>query len=109
MSIITALQTIPNVRVILSDDAKTICSVRITVVRTEKVDSGTMQFHHPRYLTFGQMVVFSNQDVDSEQAGALFFKVDSGEMAVNIINNIHLYIPHDKDKPEDSFIIEETV
>ena len=108
MSIVTALQDLPNVRVILSDNSKTICSVRITVARTEKVESGSMMFHHPRYITFGQTVVFSAQEVDKDQGGALFFNPASDEEALSIIQNINEYIPHGKDKPVDSEIIEET-
>lgn len=109
MRLVTVLQSLPHVQVIVSDDVKTICSVRVAVVRNEKIESGTMMFHHPRYLVFGQTVVFSAQEINNDQAGALFFKVASDEEALSIIENIHQHIPHEKDKPEDSIIIEEPV
>ncbi len=101
------LQALPCVQVIVSDDEKTICSVRVSVARTERVDSGSMTFHHPRYITFGQTVVFTKNEVDADQAGALVFRATTGEEAAAFIRNIHEYIPHGKDKPEDSEIIEE--
>ncbi len=104
-----ALQNLPHVQVILSDEEKTICSVKITVARTERIDSGSMMFHHPRYITFGQTVVFTDKDVAEDQSGALFFKVSSELEALDIIDNIGNYVEHSKDKPNDSAIIEEVM
>ena len=55
------------------------------------------------------MVVFSQENVADDQAGALFFKVDNGEMAKTIIENLHEYIPHDKDEPNDCILIKQII
>lgn len=95
-----------NIKKILSDQEKTIYSARVTVARTEKVDSGSMMFHHPRYITFGQMVVFTDSPVEEDQGGALFFKKSEEE---EVLKNIGQYIQHGKEKPENSEIIEEVM
>jgi len=107
MTILETLQSIPNVRVIYDDGEKIFCSVRITVVRNEQINSGSMMFTHPRYITFGQMVVFCNSEVEQDQGGALFFKAETAEEAKSIIENIIDYIPHEKEQPDDSAIIGE--
>lgn len=107
MTVIETLQTIPNVRVIYADQEKTFCSVKITVKRMELIDSGSMQFTHPRYITFGQLVIFTNVALDPDQSGALFFKVNNGEEAKDIIENIADYIPREKDEPDDCVLIGE--
>ncbi len=63
-------------------------------------------FDHARYYTFGQMLVFTQKEVEQDQGGALFFKVESGEEAKNIIENITYYIQPEKEAPDDSTIIE---
>lgn len=103
------LHKFPHVKIILSDADKTICSVRIAVERTEKIDSGSMMFHHPRYITFGQTVVFCNTEVIGDQCGALIFQVSGGEEAAQIIENIQEYIPFGKETPEESIIIEQKI
>ncbi len=107
MNIAELLQSIPYVKVILSDEQKTICSVSITIERMETINSGSMVFSHARYLTFGQLVVFSGKDVTDDQAGALFFNVTTPEEVMDVIENIETFIPHEKTAPEDSIIIKE--
>lgn len=102
-----ALLKLPHVQVILSDDEKTICSVKLAIERTERVDSGSMMFHMPRYIMAGQTVVFTKKEIIGDQSGALFFNVASAEEAVAIIENIKTYIYSDKDLPEDSILIEQ--
>ncbi len=93
-----------HVQEILSDDEKSIYSVRVTVARSERIDSGSMMFNHPRYITFGQMVVFTDKEVPDDQCGALFFKRSEED---EVLKNIHGYIVSAKDRPVDSVIIEE--
>ncbi len=104
-AIAVALQSLPEVRVIVDDEQKTVCSVKVTVVRNEQVNSGSMMFHHPRYITLGQTVVFSDTEA-AEICGALFFKASPDE-AVEIIKNLQDHIPHEKEEPEHSIIIKE--
>lgn len=103
------LQTIPHVKVIVSDEHKTICSVQICVERMERIDSGSMQFHLPRYITFGQTVVFTDIAISDDQSGALFFKVDSDEEAASIIDNIVDYLPCTKSKTDHSIVMEQKI
>ena len=105
MTILETLQSLPHVKVIVSDEHKTICSVKITVERNEQVDSGAMRFSHPRYLTFGQTVVFCDSDITGDQSGALFFKTSDGSEAVAIVDGILDHIHHEKDAPSNSFVI----
>ncbi len=109
MTILETLQTIPNVQVIYADEEKIFCSVRITVVRNEQINSGSMMFNHPRYITFGQLVVFSDKEVENDQGGALFFKMTTPEEVKDIIENITDYIPHEKEQPNDAAIIGEII
>jgi hypothetical protein len=109
MNILEALQSFPYVKVILHDSWKTICSVRVTVERTEKIDSGSMMFHHPRYITFGQMIVFTKEPHEIDQGGALFFSVSNGEEAVEIINNIIDSFEHEKEQPDHSILIAQEI
>ena len=102
MTILETLQTLPHVRVIYEDGEKIFCSVRVTVSRMEKINSGSMQFDHARYLTFGQLIVFTDKQVEHDQGGALFFKIDE---ALDVVNNIADYIPHEKDPPDDCILI----
>lgn len=90
--------------VIIQDDEKTIYCVPITVARLERVDSGSMMFNHLRYLTFGQMVVFTDKEVPHDQGGALVFKRGDEE---KILKEIANHIPHEKEKPENSILIEQ--
>lgn len=103
MTLLEELQSIPHVRVIYDDGEKIFCSIRITVMRMEKVNSGSMIFDHPRYLTFGQLIVFTDQEVECNQCGALFFKKED---ALDVINNIADYIPREKEAPENSVLME---
>ncbi len=107
MTILEMLQTIPNVQVIYADETKIFCSVRVTISRLENIRSGSMQFDHPRYYTFGQMVVFSNQEVAEDQCGALFFHTETPEEAKEIIENIGDYIQTEKEAPDNSILIKE--
>lgn len=107
MSIMEALQAIPSLRVIYSDGEKIFCSVRVTVMRIEKITSGSMMFDHARYYTFGQMVVFSDKDVDQDQGGALFFKAETAEEARDIVENITDYIAPEKEVPDNCSLIGE--
>lgn len=102
MTLLEELQAIPHVRVIYEDDDKIFCSVRVTVMRMEKINSGSMMFDHARYLTFGQLVVFSDKEVERDQCGALFFKKED---ALDVVNNIADYIPREKEAPEDCALI----
>lgn len=103
------LQSLPNVQVILEDGDKAICSVKVAVERVERIDSGSMLFHHPRYIVLGQLVVFSKNEISGDQAGALFFRVTNDEEIMDIINNINDFIPNEKDKPDDCLIIEQNI
>lgn len=105
MNILEAIQHLPHVQIILSDNQKTICSVKIVIERQERIDSGSMMFHHMRYITMGQTVVFCNEEIPGDQSGALFFRVDSGENAAEIIHNILEYIPHEKEEPDNSIVM----
>ena len=49
---------------IYSDAQKDIYSVQVTVERNEKIQSGSMQFVHPRYITFGQVVIFTDVPIE---------------------------------------------
>lgn len=89
--------------IIIQDDEKTIYSVPITVARLERVDSGSMTFQHLRYLTFGQMVVFTDKDVPQDQGGALFFKKGTEK---EIFANLIEHIPHEKESPDGTILIE---
>ena len=89
---------------ILSDAEKDIYSVRVTIVRHEQVDSGSMRFHHPRYITLGQTVIFTDKPIEGDQGGALVFpRVNADE----VLKNLHEHIVSEKEKPYDSIIIEE--
>ena len=104
MTLLEELQAIPHVRVIYDDGEKIFCSVRVTVMRIEKVNSGSMMFDHARYLTFGQLVVFTDKEVETNQCGALFFKKED---ALDVINNITDYISREKEPPDDCVLIGE--
>lgn len=104
MTILKSLQSIPHVRVIYEDGEKIFCSVRVTIRRMEKINSGSMMFEHPRYLTCGQLVVFTDKEVERNQCGALFFRKED---ALDVINNITDYIPHEKEAPDDCALIGE--
>ena len=88
---------------IYSDDTKDIYSVSVTVKRMETIQSGSMQFEHPRYLTFGQIVIFSDSEPTGEKSGAIFFKRGSESE----LERIEDYIPYEKIMPKDSIIIED--
>lgn len=107
MTVLETLQAIPCVQVIYSDAEKVFCSVRMTIKRDEQINSGSMQFTHPRYYTFGQLVVFTDQEINQDQAGALFFKAETGEEAAEIIGRITNYIMPEKAVPDDSVPIGE--
>ena len=109
MSLLTELQQLPYVKVILSDEKKIICSVRISIERLEQITSGSMLFHHPRYLEIGQLVIFTKEDINKNQGGALCFDPSDENAALEFIRNIGEYIPHGKEPLEDSIIIEQIV
>ena len=88
---------------IYSDDTKDIYSVSVTVRRMETIQSGSMQFEHPRYLTFGQIVIFSDSEPTGEKSGALFF--ERGEE--DVLSRIDDYVPYEKIEPSDSLVIGE--
>jgi hypothetical protein len=104
MTILEELQAISHVRVIYEDADKIFCSVRVTVKRMEKISSGSMMFDHARYLTLGQLVVFTDKEVEHDQGGALFFKMED---AIDVVNNIADYITKEKEAPEDCILIGE--
>lgn len=81
--------------------------MRVTVKRIEKIESGSMVFDHARYLTFGQLVVFTETEVAQDQGGALFFKAETGDEAKSIIENLADYIQREKEAPEDCLLIGE--
>lgn len=107
MTVLETLQSIPHVRVIYSDANKIFCSVRITLARTEEVDSGSMRFSLPRYYTFGQMVVFTDLPTEDDQCGALFYQASTGEEAAAIIENIRDQLECTKEIPDNSYLLEE--
>ncbi len=100
--ILETLQTLPHVQVIYADEEKIFCSVRVTVKRDEQINSGSMMFTHPRYITFGQLVVISDKDVGQDQAGALFLKTED---ALEALNNIADYVPREKEEPDNCIVI----
>lgn len=105
MTILETLQTIPCVQVIYEDAEKIFCSVRVTIARNETINSGSMQFTHPRYYTFGQLVIFTDKELADDQSGALVFKAETPDEAKEIIANLANYITPEKETPDDSIII----
>lgn len=102
---IEKLQTIPNLQIILADEGKIICSVKISVKRMEDIVSGSMMFSHARYITFGQTVVFTDKTITDDQSGALFFNPKDEEEAIAIISSIADRIPHEKEQPKNCEIL----
>lgn len=105
MTILETLQSIPALQVIYVDDAKILCSARVTIMRNETINSGSMQFTHPRYHTFGQFVIFTSAAIAEDQAGALVFNPETPEEAKEIIENLAEYITREKEPPDDSILI----
>lgn len=85
-----------------SDAEKDIYCVQVTVVRNEKVNSGSMQFTHPRYITFGQLVMFTDAPVECLD-GMLVFKRGQDAELERIID----HLPYGKEHPEETILFEE--
>lgn len=90
--------------IIFQDEHQTIHSVPVTVARTEKVNSGSMLFHHPRYLTFGQTVVFTDEAFPANLGAALYFPKGNEEAILESIAN---HIEHEVQWPDGTILIEE--
>lgn len=113
--IIAALERLPGVEIIdvgVSD--KVLCCVKITVQRKETVNSGSMMFNHLRYITFGQMVWFDIkppvvEEVDVAPSktigGAIGFEVENAGDVLYFMNNLHSFVPHEKEPPMDGGIM----
>ena len=63
-----------------SDDQKDIYCVQVTVERKETVQSGSMQFTHPRYITFGQVVIFTEHPIECSSEILTFRRGQESEL-----------------------------
>lgn len=87
---------------VYSDEQKDIYSVQVTVERMETVQSGSMQFSHPRYITFGQIVIFTDLPIE-ESSGMLIFKRGQEPELEQLIS----HISHEKERPSDGLFFDD--
>lgn len=109
--IVHLVSSVPGVFVMPVAGDDLLCSVKMSIERRELIRSGSMQFNHLRYHTFGQMVWIKIREQSEapfyDPSGAIHFTVKTAEEAAEYIKNIQSHVPHDIEEPQDTVLIKE--